>query len=88
MSPAVPAWILLSTSGPVPSARARMGFCATPDGLIYVFGGNSNGERKGNLRVRTHANTHSRARAHINMLEDVIAGCFDLLMLSKSSRFS
>ena len=67
MSPAVPAWILLSTSGPVPSARARMGFCATPDGLIYVFGGNSNGERKGNLRVRTHALVHERARTSTSL---------------------
>jgi hypothetical protein len=27
------------TYGPAPSARELMGFAATPDGMLYVFGG-------------------------------------------------
>jgi hypothetical protein len=33
------AWTALSPSGSVPSLRADMGFAATPDGMLYVFGG-------------------------------------------------
>jgi hypothetical protein len=33
------AWTALSPSGSAPSSRSAMGFVATPDGMLYVFGG-------------------------------------------------
>ena len=39
-SPAANTWTALSPSGSGPSQRQWMGFAATPDGLLYVFGGN------------------------------------------------
>jgi hypothetical protein len=38
-SAAANTWTALSTSGSAPSPRAYMGFAATPDGMLYVFGG-------------------------------------------------
>jgi hypothetical protein len=32
-------WTALSPSGSSPSPRYGMGFAATPDGMLYVFGG-------------------------------------------------
>ena len=40
-SAAANTWTALSPSGSGPSPRADMGFAATPDGMIYVFGGSS-----------------------------------------------
>jgi hypothetical protein len=37
------AWTALSLSGSRPSPRSDMGFAATPDGMLYVFGGWSGG---------------------------------------------
>jgi N-acetylneuraminic acid mutarotase len=37
-SPTSNAWTALSVASP-PSARYDMGFVATPDGMLYVFGG-------------------------------------------------
>jgi hypothetical protein len=34
-------WTALSPSGSGPSPRYAMGFAATPDGMLYVFGGTS-----------------------------------------------
>jgi N-acetylneuraminic acid mutarotase len=43
-SPAANNWTALSPSGSGPSPRYMMGFAATPDGMLYVFGGwNSSG---------------------------------------------
>ena len=36
-------WTALSPSGPIPSPRSDMGFTATPDGTIYLFGGYNGG---------------------------------------------
>jgi N-acetylneuraminic acid mutarotase len=39
-------WTRIATNGDVPIQRVRMGFTATPNGTIYLFGGYSdyNGE--------------------------------------------
>ncbi len=37
--PATVKWVKLNPSGSVPSPRHMMGFAATPDGMLYVFGG-------------------------------------------------
>ena len=42
-SPATNTWTALSPSGSGPSSRFRMGFAATPDGMLYVFGGYGSG---------------------------------------------
>jgi hypothetical protein len=42
-SPAANTWTALSPSGPGPSPRSGMGFAATPDGMLYVFGGRDGG---------------------------------------------
>ena len=39
LSPAANTWTALSPSGSGPSPRDHMGFAATPDGMLYVFGG-------------------------------------------------
>ena len=44
-SPAANTWTALSPSGSAPSPRYGMGFAATPDGMLYVFGGNATGKR-------------------------------------------
>ncbi len=36
-------WTALLTNGSIPSPRNSMGFAATPDGIIYVFGGSGSG---------------------------------------------
>jgi hypothetical protein len=41
-SAAASTWTALSPSGSGPSARRSMGFAATPDGMLYVFGGADN----------------------------------------------
>lgn len=41
-------WTALSPSGPTPDPRCWMGFTATPDGMLYLFGGNGNGGYYGN----------------------------------------
>jgi hypothetical protein len=47
-SAAASTWTALSPSGTAPSQRESMGFAATPDGMLYVFGGRANGkEREG-----------------------------------------
>ena len=42
-SPASATWKELSPSGAVPAPRTSMGFTATPDGSLYVFGGTTSG---------------------------------------------
>ena len=42
--PAAGAWAALSPSGPAPAPRYGAGFAATPDGTLYVFGGQGDGE--------------------------------------------
>jgi hypothetical protein len=37
--PAALKWTKLSPAGPAPAPRFAMGFAATPDGMLYVFGG-------------------------------------------------
>jgi hypothetical protein len=37
--PAALKWTQLSPAGPAPAPRFAMGFAATPDGMLYVFGG-------------------------------------------------
>ncbi len=37
--PATATWTELRPFGPAPVERRRMGFAATPDGMLYVFGG-------------------------------------------------
>ena len=46
-SPAANTWTALSPSGSGPSGREGMGFAATPNGLLYVFGGGANGGNEG-----------------------------------------
>jgi N-acetylneuraminic acid mutarotase len=46
-SPAASTWTALSSSGSAPSSRYAMGFTATPDGMLYVFGGLASGNRVG-----------------------------------------
>jgi hypothetical protein len=41
-SPAANTWTALSPIGSGPSPRAYIGFAATPDGMLYVFGGRFN----------------------------------------------
>ena len=38
-SPAAVTWTALSPSGSKPSPRSGLGMAATPDGMVYVFGG-------------------------------------------------
>jgi hypothetical protein len=42
-SPAANTWTALSPSGSGPSPRGSMGFAATPNGMLYVFGGYGSG---------------------------------------------
>ena len=42
-SPAANSWTALSPSGSDPFRRYGMGFAATPDGMLYVFGGSDGG---------------------------------------------
>ena len=42
-SPAANTWTALSPSGSGPSPRYGVGFAATPDGMLYVFGGYDDG---------------------------------------------
>jgi N-acetylneuraminic acid mutarotase len=44
-SPSSNSWTAISVASP-PSARWGMGFAATPDGMLYVFGGNGNGRKE------------------------------------------
>ena len=46
-SPAAHTWTALSPSGSGPSRRYAMGFEATPDGMLYVFGGHDNSGTEG-----------------------------------------
>jgi hypothetical protein len=46
-SPAANNWTKLSISGSGPSLRGSMGFAATPDGMLYVFGGAGDGDAGG-----------------------------------------
>jgi N-acetylneuraminic acid mutarotase len=46
-SPGDNAWTALSPSDSAPSQRNAMGFAATPDGMLYVFGGLDDGVRGG-----------------------------------------
>lgn len=51
-SAAANTWTALSPSGSGPSPRGGMGFAATPDGMLYVFGGYGGGDvrwRRGQL---------------------------------------
>jgi hypothetical protein len=43
------AWTPLSPSGSGPSSRFSMGFAATPDGMLYVFGGWGDGNEGGKV---------------------------------------
>ena len=43
LSAAANTWTALSPSGSGPSPRDSMGFAATPDGMLYVFGGHDGG---------------------------------------------
>jgi hypothetical protein len=47
LDPITLVWTSLLTSGPTPSPRGYMGFTATLNGLIYVFGGVGGGEQIG-----------------------------------------
>ncbi len=40
-------WTTLSPSGPAPTPRYLLGFAATPDGMLYVFGGLSSSGKDG-----------------------------------------
>ena len=45
------------TAGSSPSPRYGMGFAATPDGMLYVFGGNDNSEDdKATASISLHVN--------------------------------
>jgi hypothetical protein len=46
-SAAANTWTALSPSGSGPSPRISMGFAATPDGMLYVFGGTNRGGNVG-----------------------------------------
>jgi N-acetylneuraminic acid mutarotase len=46
-SAAANTWTALLPSGSGPSPRNGMGFAATSDGMLYVFGGADSGEREG-----------------------------------------
>ena len=45
--PAAVKWTTLSPSGSAPSPRFAMGFAATPDGMLYVFGGHDGIKERG-----------------------------------------
>ena len=51
LSAADNAWTKLSPSGSGPSPRHFMGFAATPDGMLYVFGGTDGGTERGGVGV-------------------------------------
>ena len=46
-SAAANTWTALSPSGSSPSPRYNMGFAATPDGMLYVFGGSDGNGKVG-----------------------------------------
>jgi hypothetical protein len=46
-SPAANTWTALSLSGSGPTPRYDAGFAATPDGILYVFGGWDGGNETG-----------------------------------------
>jgi hypothetical protein len=39
LNPGAGAWTGLSPTGDIPTAREAVGFAATPDGMLYLFGG-------------------------------------------------
>jgi hypothetical protein len=41
LNPKKGTWTRLASNGTKPLARSSMGFISTPDGMIYLFGGNS-----------------------------------------------
>ena len=43
-NPASATWTELPNNGQAPSSRCLLGFTATPDGMLYVFGGGGEGE--------------------------------------------
>ena len=45
--PTIGTWTELSGAGSAPSPRYGMGFTATPDGMLYVFGGDNGSNRGG-----------------------------------------
>jgi hypothetical protein len=50
-NPAEGTWTMLPPNGSVPSPRCFSGFAATPDGMLYVFGGDAGGNRGGAMLV-------------------------------------
>jgi hypothetical protein len=54
-------WTALSPTGSGPSPRRAMGFAATPDGMLYIFGGmcysglcSGNGNERGGASYTIH----------------------------------
>jgi hypothetical protein len=45
-STAANTWTALSPSGSSPSPHHAMGFAATPDGMLYIFGGWDGGNKR------------------------------------------
>jgi hypothetical protein len=74
-SAAANTWTALSPSGSRPPLRDTMGFAATPDGMLYVFGGwdDGNGGRRGGaadtlyVYVYVHVYIHNDARYDIDI---------------------
>ena len=50
-SAAADTWTALSPSGSAPSRRFALGFAATPDGMLYLFGGGNAGTEGGGVGV-------------------------------------
>ena len=57
-SAAANTWTALSPTGSGPSPRYLMGFAATPDGILYVFGGADGGNVGEEGRLIRCACTH------------------------------
>ena len=58
-SAAANTWTALSPSGSGPSPRSDMGFAATPDGMLYVFGGYDGGNvGEGGAAYTLHVHVH------------------------------
>jgi hypothetical protein len=74
-------WTRIVTNGDVPPPRVRMGFTATPNGMIYLFGGYSDysGElerwiEESTRKLRVH---NKSAKPILNTLRDLDGHIFD-----------
>ena len=71
-SPATNAWTALAPSGPIPVQRSSMGFAATPDGKLYLFGGES---VSGGGREKCVTTVQKGGDTRVEIAREIIRAC-------------